>query len=210
MSYENWLNLINSADKSSIIQGTVRKVHYRFPDGREMVEEYNIETGVVVRRAWKNTSALLQKEDWTIELGDSIPEGLKTNEIMMKECSSEPLLTKRVTRNAIEWRIRNLPYPISTYTVSCNEEDYTITVKTSNKKYFKKIHVPELQRCNFGPKREDLTMAHKNSTLILTYKKPAIVLEMERAILTTLQEVETVECNNYSYENLLGGLMIQE
>ncbi|XP_049295154.1 protein DPCD [Anopheles funestus] len=209
MSYESWLGLIKAANKSSIIQGKVRKVHYRFPDGREMAEEYSTDTGVVLRRAWKNKTALLQKEEWTIELGDSIPVGLKENELMLRESCSEPMLSKRVTRNALEWRIRNLPFPISIYTVTCEENDGTITVRTSNKKYFKKIEVPELKRCNICPSQEGLTVAHKNCTLIITYKKPAILLDMERAILTILQDVETVECNNYQCEDILSDLMIQ-
>ncbi|XP_040151013.1 protein DPCD [Anopheles arabiensis] len=210
MSYEDWLNLVKSADKSSVIQGNVRKVHYRFPDGREMAEEYSTDTGVVLRRAWKNKSTLLHKEDWVLELGESIPAGLKENEEMLKECCTEPLLTKRLTRNAIEWRIRNLPYPVTTYTITCSENEKTLTIKTSNNKYFKKISVPEFQRCNFLPKQEHLNVVYKNATLIITVKKPAILLEMERAILTVLQDVETMEYNNVCCENLLGGLMIQE
>ncbi|XP_053666209.1 protein DPCD [Anopheles marshallii] len=209
MSYIDWLALIKSAEKSSIIQGNVRKVHYRFPDGRQMAEEYSTDTGVVLRRAWKNKTALLQKEEWLIELGDSIPVGLKENELILRESCSEPMLSKRVTRNALEWRIRNLPYPISTYTVTCGENDATITVRTSNKKYFKKIEVPELKRCNIIPSQDSLAMVHKNCTLIITYKKPTILLDMERAILTTLQDVETVECNNYQCEDILSDLMIQ-
>uniref|UniRef100_A0A182WAX7 Protein DPCD n=1 Tax=Anopheles minimus TaxID=112268 RepID=A0A182WAX7_9DIPT len=209
MSYECWLALVKSAEKSSIIQGSVRKVHYRFPDGREMAEEYSTDTGVVLRRAWKNKTALLQKEEWAIELGDSIPVGLKENELMLRESNTEPLLSKRITRNALEWRIRNLPYPISTYTVTCEETDGTITVRTSNKKYFKKIEVPEFKRCNIVPQPDGLSVAHKNSTLIITYKKPTILLDMERAILTALQDVETVECSNYQCEDILSELMIQ-
>lgn len=209
MSYESWLALIKSADKSSIIHGNARKVHYRFPDGREMVEEYSTDTGVVLRRAWKNKTVLMQKEEWIIELGESIPVGLKENELMLKESCSEPILSKRVTRNAIEWRIRNLPYPLSTYMITCDENDGTIVVRTSNKKYYKKIEVPELKRCNIVPKQDGLTVVHKNCTLIITYKKPQILLEMERAILMTLQDVETMEYNNYQSEDMLSHLMIQ-
>ncbi|XP_050075570.1 protein DPCD [Anopheles maculipalpis] len=209
MSYESWLALIKSADKSSIIQGNVRKVHYRFPDGREMAEEYSTDTGVVLRRAWKNKTVLMQKEEWTIELGESIPVGLKENELMLKESCSEPILSKRVTRNAIEWRIRNLPYPLSTYMITCDENDGTVVVRTCNKKYFKKIEVPELKRCNIVPKQDGLNVVHKNCTLIITYKKPPILLEMERAVLTTLQDVETIEYNSYQGEDMLSHLMIQ-
>uniref|UniRef100_A0A182NQ94 Protein DPCD n=1 Tax=Anopheles dirus TaxID=7168 RepID=A0A182NQ94_9DIPT len=209
MSYEGWLTLIKSADKSSALEGNARKVYYRFPDGKEMAEEYSTTTGVVLRRAWKNKSALMQKEEWLVELGEPLPVGLTENEIMMRESSSEPTLFKRLTRNSIEWRIRNLPYPISNYAVMCDEQEKTITVRTTNKKYFKKIQVPEFVRCNIGPKQEDISVVHKNSTLIITYKKPVILLEMEKAVLMALQDVETVEYNNIHCENLLSDLMIQ-
>uniref|UniRef100_A0A182YSW6 Protein DPCD n=1 Tax=Anopheles stephensi TaxID=30069 RepID=A0A182YSW6_ANOST len=174
-----------------------------------MAEEYSTDTGVVLRRAWKNKTVLMQKEEWIIELGESIPVGLKENELMLKESCSEPTLAKRVTRNAIEWRIRNLPYPLSTYMVTCDENDGAIVVRTSNKKYFKRIEVPEFKRCNIVAKQDDLSVVHKNCTLIITYKKPAILLEMERAVLTALQDVETIEYNNYQSEDVLNNLMIQ-
>ncbi|KFB43970.1 AGAP012517-PA-like protein [Anopheles sinensis] len=53
MSYVSWIALIKSAEKTSAVQGNTRKVHYRFLDGREMVEEYSMDTGVILRRAWK-------------------------------------------------------------------------------------------------------------------------------------------------------------
>ncbi|XP_019529215.3 protein DPCD [Aedes albopictus] len=208
MSYVEWLAKIRSADKSSAIQGTVRKVHYTFQDGTEMAEEYSTETGCVLRRAWKVRSDLLRKDDWEIELGEPIPKALKNgDEFALQEAATEPLLSKRVTRNCIEWRIRNLPYPLSTYTITCEGDARTITVRTSNKKYFKKIVVPEFQRCNFPPKVEDLMVKHQYNTLIISYKKPPILVEMEKATLTELQSVETVEYDNIQCGDLLKGLI---
>lgn len=214
MSYVAWLSRIRAAEKSSAIQGTIRKVHYNFPDGAEMLEEYSTETGVILRRAWKNRSDLLRKDDWTVELGDPIPQGLQKKNagdgFLLQESSTEPFLSKRVTRNALEWRIRNLPYPLATYTITCEGEQRTITVRTSNKKYYKKIEVPEFHRCNFAPKQEDLTVRHQSQTLILSYKKPPILIEMEKAVLVELQNVETVEYdNNLQCEDLLKGLIGQ-
>ncbi|XP_058832603.1 protein DPCD-like isoform X1 [Topomyia yanbarensis] len=200
---------IRSADKSSAIQGTVRKVHYSFADGTEMVEEYSTETGVILRRAWKLRSDLLQKDDWEIELGEPMPKTLQKNAMLLSEASTEPFLSKRITRNAIEWRIRNLPYPLCTYTITCDGETRTITVRTSNKKYFKKIVIPEFQRCNFPPTQEDLTVRHQNQTLIISYKKPPILIEMEKAVLVELQNVETIEYDNIKCEDLLKGLIGQ-
>lgn len=207
MSYVAWLAKIRSADKSSAIQGTIRKVRYNFGDGSEMVEEYSTETGIVLRRAWKMPSDLIQKDNWEIELGDPIPKMLKSDAFMLQEAPTEPFLTKRITRNAIEWRIRNLPYPLSTYTITCEGDAKTITIRTSNKKYFKQIVVPEFQRCNFPPKQEDLTVRHQNQTLIISYKKPPVLIEMEKAVLVELQNVETIEYDNMYCEDLLKGLM---
>ncbi|EAT37224.1 AAEL010760-PA [Aedes aegypti] len=209
MSYSEWLTKIRGADKSSAIQGTVRKVHYSFPDGTEMAEEYSTETGCVLRRAWKLRSDLLRKDDWEIELGEPIPKALKNDHdgFALQEAATEPFLSKRVTRNCIEWRIRNLPYPLSTYTITCEGDARTITVRTSNKKYFKKIAVPEFQRCGFAPKVEDLMVKHQYNTLIIAYKKPAILVEMEKAVLAELQNVETVEYDNIQCGDLLKGLI---
>ncbi|KXJ74639.1 hypothetical protein RP20_CCG013233 [Aedes albopictus] len=208
MSYVEWLTKIRNAEKSSAIQGTVRKVHYTFQDGTEMAEEYSTETGCVLRRAWKVRSDLLRNDDWEIELGEPIPKALKNgDEFALQEAPTEPFLSKRVTRNCIEWRIRNLPYPLSTYTITCEGDARTVTVRTSNKKYFKKIVVPEFQRCNFAPKVEDLMVKHQYNTLIISYKKPAILVEMEKAILTVLQSVETVEYDNIQCGDLLKGLI---
>lgn len=210
MSYVDWLTKVRSADKSSAIQSKIRKVHYNFPDGSEMIEEYSIETGVILRRAWKLRSDLIRKDDWQVELGDPIPNALtKPNSILLCEASTEPILSKRATRNALEWRIRNLPYPLSTYTITCEGDDRTITIRTANKKYFKKIVVPEFQRCNFPPKQEDLNVRHQNQTLIISYKKPSILIEMEKAVLVELQNVETIEYDNLQCEELLKGLMGQ-
>ncbi|XP_058462355.1 protein DPCD [Malaya genurostris] len=209
MSYVAWLAKIRSADKSSVIQGTVRKVHYNFTDGTEMVEEYSTETGMVLRRAWKLRSDLIRKDNWEIELGEHIPKQFQSNEMLLSEATTEPFLSKRITRNAIEWRIRNLPYPLNTYTITCDGAAHMVTVRTSNKKYFKKIVVPEFQRCNFEPKVEDLMLRHQNQTLIISYKKPPILIEMEKAVLLELQNVETVEYDDIKCEDLLKGLISQ-
>lgn len=81
MSYSNWLNYLKSAEKSSIIQHGVRKLWYKFPDSHEMMEEYSIQTGMILKRAWKKKRDLLTcspndsllsdgRFEWDYELGD--------------------------------------------------------------------------------------------------------------------------------------------
>lgn len=72
-----------------------------------------------------------------------------------------------MTKTSLEWRIRNLPYSKEVYSVTA-ENDGTITVRTHNKKYFKKIIVPDLQRVGLVPEQERITFGHQYNTLIIT------------------------------------------
>lgn len=91
MSYREWMELLNSAEKSSIISGKCRKIHYKFPNGgHEMIEEYSLETGVLLRRAWKKKQELRGDAGWEVELGDSIPDVARADDgsFMMKESNT--------------------------------------------------------------------------------------------------------------------------
>ncbi|XP_034245227.1 protein DPCD isoform X2 [Thrips palmi] len=158
----------------------VRKIHYKLPDGKEMVEEYNISTDVIQRRMWKAFDPF-RGEKWNVELGDPLAQLDNVDSIGIKENSTAPTLTKRITKKSIEWRIRNLPYPRDVYSVEADDEG--ITVRTSNKKYFKKINVPELERAGLKTDNSLLSFTHQFNTLIITYKKPTKVTEMETKIL---------------------------
>lgn len=49
-------------------------MHYKFEDGKEMVEEYNVDTYVMLRRAWKVKGKLGGEGKWDVEVGDPIPD----------------------------------------------------------------------------------------------------------------------------------------
>lgn len=83
MSYERWMNYIRNAGKSIFCAGNIRKVHYKFNDDAEMIEEYSMETCILLRRIWKkkpNIFGIQTDHDefngtlfnWDIELGDII------------------------------------------------------------------------------------------------------------------------------------------
>lgn len=83
-SPKEWLTRLQSAEKTSQIQNKIQKVHYKFSDNTEMVEEYNIDTSVVLRRAWKRPGKLGEDKKWDIEIGDPEPIALNPldNEII--------------------------------------------------------------------------------------------------------------------------------
>ncbi|XP_067642617.1 protein DPCD [Eurosta solidaginis] len=216
MSYENWLNYLRSAEKHSMISGRCRKVFYKFPDGKQMAEEYSMETGIVQKRAWRKCKQLMGEPEWEIELGETprqINQGAggggdadnstMTNDFTLLESNSAPVLTKRITKKNIEWRIRNLPYPIDVYQVSADTENRAIVLRTTNKKYYKVIHVPELDRCGLLLTQANISTHLQYNTLVITYSKPQLLNEMEAQVLLLLKEVET----ETDMEDLLQGLL---
>lgn len=48
-------------------------MHYKFSNEDEMAEEYNLETNILVRRAWKRGGALRKTGLWEVEVGDPEP-----------------------------------------------------------------------------------------------------------------------------------------
>ncbi|KAI4498742.1 hypothetical protein M0802_006209 [Mischocyttarus mexicanus] len=189
MANESWLKCIQNAKKTAIIQNGNRKVHFLMEDGKEMVEEYNMETNVVVRRAWKEKKNLTENAEWVVEVGDPELKQSNLETFGIQESSNAPFITRRITRISLEWRIRNIPYPISVYSVTA-ETDGTITIRTSNKKYFKKLKVPDLERINLKPEQDRITYTHQYNTLIITYKKPPALLETEKQILKEILKLK--------------------
>jgi hypothetical protein len=58
-------------------------------------------------------------------------------------------------------------------------------------RYFKKIHVPELEVLELAIDEKHLTWQHRNNTLIITYSKPPLVREADTLELKALREFNT-------------------
>ena len=54
------------------------------------------------------------------------------------------------------------------YQVEVDEEKQQIVVRTSNKKYFKRIDIPDLKRMKVEIKKGKETWVYKNNTLIIS------------------------------------------
>lgn len=59
---------------------------------------------------------------------------------------------------------------METYQVTVDSAKKSILVRTTNKKYFKEIHVPELSRCNLSPQQDAMSIMHKHNTLIISVR----------------------------------------
>lgn len=59
----------------------------------------------------------------------------------------QPIFTRKDNSKAFQWRIRNLPYPLNVYSVTVDEDKYSITIRTSNKKYSCVTHYVHIINC---------------------------------------------------------------
>jgi len=53
-----------------------------------MVEEYNLETDVLTRRAWRRKTSLGGEGQWNVEIGDPEVQFLNLDQVGIKESSS--------------------------------------------------------------------------------------------------------------------------
>ncbi|KAK4882211.1 hypothetical protein RN001_005530 [Aquatica leii] len=185
----DWFTTLKNAKKTCIQQGNLRKVHFALPNAKEMVEEYNMDTGVVTRRAWKLKKEIGGEGDWFIEVGDPDPTVLKTD-TLIKENSTQPFISRRITKKHLEWRIRNLPYPVDVYSVQVDNEKNVLIVRTNNKKYYKILNVPELERLNLPLQQTNVQFTHKFNTLIITYEKPIMLMDFEKTLFEEIRSLK--------------------
>ncbi|XP_043912279.1 protein DPCD [Protopterus annectens] len=98
---------------------------------------------------------------------------------------------RKDTKMEFQWRIRNLPYPKEVYSVIVDQTERCCIVRTSNKKYYKKFSIPDLDRCHLPLLNTALTFAYANNTLIITYRKPKEILELEEQLQKELKKMKS-------------------
>lgn len=156
-----------------------KKVHTTNPDGSEMVEEYDDKTDVLLLRKTRKPTTLGGEGEWLFEVGQAPEKTFDPHSDMMRPSSSNPIFLRKDTPEQFQWRIRNLPYPADVYSVTIDHEKQQIVVRTSNKKYFKRIDVVDLARLGLKLKDESLNWKHQHNTLIISYARPLEVTKME-------------------------------
>ncbi|XP_049762816.1 protein DPCD [Schistocerca cancellata] len=191
MTPVSWLDRLKKAEKIGVIADGKRKIHYKLEEGLEMVEEYSLDTNVLVRRAWRDRRKLCGNHQWAVEVGDPEPQTNSLDAVGIKEDVNSPYVTMRITKSSLEWRIRNLPYPLDMYSVTADPENKCITVRTSNKKYFKKLLVPDLERAGVSVQQSRIQYTHKYNTLVVTYEKPPELLQLEKLVFEEVKKVKT-------------------
>ena len=150
---------------SSVILSGKRRVNYLYPDGSEMVEEYDINTNECLLRKIKKRRDF-GEADWQYEIGqeekkfDPETDAIKLN-------SNNPIFLRKDSETRFEWRIRNLMWPKEVYSVSVDHDNQQIVLRTTNKKYFKRIDIPEMKKLGIPIQDENVSWKYANNTLLV-------------------------------------------
>lgn len=190
---------MKSAKKTSLIQDGRRKVHIVFPDGGEMVEEYDVKNSELLVRKWRKIGMIGGEGRWDYEVGEQLMKAPQVQMEGLMESRSNPIFTRKDTKLSFQWRIRNLSYPVETYSVTVDNDNRCCVIRTTNKKYYKKFTVPDMDRAQLPLDQDAISIAHANNTLIIQYKKPQAILEMEKLVHQELSKLKAskdgdVEC----------------
>lgn len=166
-----------------------KKVHTTWPDGREMVEEFDEKTDVLLLRKTRASLKTLGREaEWIFEVGQAPVAQFDPSSDLVQVSAGNPIFLRKDTPEHFQWRIRNLAYPVNVYSVTNDHDKQQIVVRTSNKKYFKRIDVPDLARAGLKLRDELLTWKHQHNTLIISYARPPEVAAMEQKTLQLAEQ----------------------
>ncbi|KAF6108331.1 hypothetical protein HJG60_004040 [Phyllostomus discolor] len=116
--------------------------------------------------------------------------------MMRRPRNSSPIFLRKDTKVCFQWRIRNLPYPKDVYSVSVDRKERCVVVRTTNKKYYKKFSVPDLDRHQLPLDDSLLSFAYANCTLIISYQKPKEVLVAESELQEMLKKVKVAHSSD--------------
>ncbi|XP_044293063.1 protein DPCD [Varanus komodoensis] len=190
MAAKDWLEQLRAARKTALIADGKRKIHYLFDNGKEMAEDYDMKTNLLLVRKWREKNALGAWGSWQVEVGEPnlLLPGTLDHELI-KESSTNPIFTRKDTKRSFQWRIRNLPYPKNVYSVSVEKDQRCCVVRTTNKKYYKKFSIPDLDRFQLSMESTSLSFTHANNTLIITYLKPIEILTAEEELQKELKKI---------------------
>ena len=171
-----------------VIQNGRKKITTTNGDGSQVHEEYDVITDELLLRKYRRAAATALGAEcpWVVEVGvdEGTIGGFREDRDLIRERNDQPILSRADEKDSIVLRIRNLPYDVSNYLVSIEERvpqegGDQVVVRTVNKKYFKKIPIPDMARYGLRLSNDQITFEHKYNTLIIRYKKPLSVLALE-------------------------------
>jgi|EP00505_MAST-04D_sp_SCG-Rhode-Island_P004073 protein DPCD len=146
----------------------------------EKVEEYDVRTDALVLRKWRQHRGIQGFGPYTIEIGEDAPGPADKGGAAFRPSSVNPVFLPQDTKEAFQWRVRNIrDWGRDIFQLTLEDDAQQIVLRTTNKKYFKRFDIPALKRLGISLDKTDLSYYVENSTLIILYAKPMKVVFME-------------------------------
>lgn len=102
---------------------------------------------------------------YSIEIGEENLQQSKN--VGLSVSSRNPVFIPQDTREAFQFRVRNIPYPRDVYQITVDSDREQIVLRTTNKKYFKRFDIPALKRAEIPLDKSDISYYHENNALII-------------------------------------------
>jgi len=136
--------------------GSEKRIHTTEDDGWQIVEEYCEKS-----RPQHSPSPSPERTSTSITAPSQV----------LAPSKSSPVLSRSDTVGRFQWLVANLPYPESTYSVTTDKDKHHFIIKTSNRKYYKRVGVPELRDRGEQLDEKLLTWKYYQNTLTVSYPK---------------------------------------
>lgn len=146
--------------------------------GFEQVEEFDLTTDQLLLRKVRKAAMAGRESKWEIEVGEDAAAQRAGEEMLIAASQDQPTIVRRDTQECFQWRVRNIPYPVETYAVTAEAEANQLVIRTSNKKYFKRINIPDLDRHGIPIDASGISFTHCNRTLVVSLQKPDFILQV--------------------------------
>ncbi|KAI9332490.1 dpcd protein [Obelidium mucronatum] len=166
----------------SVVRDGKRIVHSLLPDGSEQIEEFDTKSNLLLTRKYRKKSIIGKEGPWIYEVGQEPVKEAAVKKLFdeISESAGAPQVSRKDTLKEFVFRIRNLSYPLEVYNVTI--EGSQIVVRTTNKKYFTRLSISDLERISYKTLQPSaLSVCHKSDTLIITYQKPKEIIEKEES-----------------------------
>lgn len=113
-----------------------------------------------------------------MEIGQNQIKRFNEFKDLIAPASTNPVVVRQDTERTFQYYIRNCVWPKEVYKVTI-ENQKEIVVRTTNKKYFKKLRIEDMERQKIPLEEKGLTYEHKGTTLTIQYKKPEKIRQIE-------------------------------
>lgn len=159
---------------TAYLTGGYKTIVYEEKGGVQTVDICEVDSGKLIARKQRERHTSGSDGPWEWTYGSPLEQKQETE--TMAASSKNPIFLRMDTEKEWQWRVRQIPYPANFYNVTVDQEKNQIVIRTTNRKYFKRIDAPEGEK--FDPSK--LQWAWSYSTLVIQHTKPPRVVAADK------------------------------